>query len=63
MKIMETLKKISLTFLLSQKQNVKIIMETKMDKLLQLRFQKCFDTHDMAYLEIQGFGSIDSIKA
>lgn len=34
-----------------------------MDKLLQLRFQKCFDTHDMAYLEIQGFGSIDSIKA
>ena len=62
MKIMEKLKKISWTFLLSQKQNVKIIMETKKDKL-QLRFQKCFDTHNMAYLEIQGLGSIDSIKA
>ena len=37
-------------------------METKKDKL-QLRFQKCFDTHNMAYLEIQGLGSIDSIKA
>ena len=62
--IMEKLKKISWTFLLSQKQNVKIIMETKKDKL-QLRFQKCFDTHthNMAYLEIQGLGSIDSIKA
>lgn len=45
----ENNEKISWTFLLSQKQNVKIIMETKMDKL-QLRFQNCFDTHNMANL-------------
>ena len=49
MKIMEKLTKISWTFLLSQKQNVKEIMERKMDKL-QLQFQKCFDTHTYGLL-------------